>query len=516
MKSAPEQPSGKVYLVGAGPGDPGLVTVRGMECLRRAQVVIYDYLAGEALLVHAPADAELIYAGKIGGRHNQEQDEINRLLIAKAAEGKLVVRLKGGDPFVFGRGGEECQALQAAGIPFEVVPGVTAAVGAAATAGIPLTHRSYTPSVAFVTGHEDADKTESAIDWPRLSTGSGTIVFYMGIKHLRRNMAQLVAHGRPAETPVALVRWGTTPLQQVLTGTLADIADRAEAAGFKPPALTIVGEVVNLRQQLAWFDQRPLFGKRIMVTRAADQAGEFSRMLEERGAAVIECPTIRLTAPDSWDELDAALDELAGFDWLVLTSANAVRFFFGRLRERGGDSRSLGRCKVCVVGPKTAELVQAQGIVPDLVPEQFTAEGVVAAFSAAGVAGQRVLFPRADAARDLIMVELTGLGAEVTAPVAYCNRLPEQVPPAALRALEERQIDLITFSASSTVRNLAALFGGAGRLGEMLDGVVVASIGPITSTTCRELGLTVGVEPQHSTLPDLVTVLEKHYAPRSD
>lgn len=500
-----------VYLVGAGPGDPGLVTVRGIACLQRAHVVVYDYLASAALLAHAPAAAELIYAGKIGGRHNQEQEEINRLLIEKARAGRIVVRLKGGDPFVFGRGGEECQALALAGIPFEVVPGVTAAVGAAATAGIPLTHRSYTPSVAFVTGHEEDGKSESAIDWPRLSTGNGTVVFYMGIKNLRRNMAQLVAHGRPPETPVALVRWGTTPRQEVVTGTLADIADRAEATGLKPPALTIVGEVVSLREQLAWFDRRPLFGKRIMVTRAAEQAGEFSRLLDERGAAVIECPTIVLEPPDSWEEVDAAISQLPTFDWLILTSANAVRFFFGRLRELGRDSRSLCCCKVCVVGPKTAELVEAQGIIPDLVPEQFTAEGVVAAFAAWEGNGQRVLFPRADAAREVIVTELTRLGATVSSPVVYRNRMPAQLVEAAREALEQHQIDIITFSSSSTVRNLAALVGGAGRLVELLGGVTVASIGPITTRTCRELGLNVAVEPQQSTLSDLVMALEQHF-----
>lgn len=511
MNSAPEHHRGMVYLVGAGPGDPGLVTVRGVACLRQAQVVVYDYLAGEALLAHAPADAELIYAGKIGGRHNQDQEAINCLLIAKAAEGKLVVRLKGGDPFAFGRGGEECQALREAGIPFEVVPGVTAAVGAAATAGIPLTHRSYTPSVAFVTGHEDEQNQESAIDWQRLPIGSGTIVFYMGMKHLRRTMALLVAHGRAPQTPVALVRWGTTPRQQVLTGTLADIADRAETAGFKPPALTIVGEVVRLRDQLAWFDQRPLFAKRVLVTRAADQAGEFTRMLEERGAAVIECPTIVLEPPDSWEELDTAITQLPAFDWLILTSANAVRFFFGRLRELGKDSRSLGTCKVCVVGSKTAELVAAQGIVPDLVPQQFTAEGVVAAFGGQAASGQRVLFPRADAARELIEIALTRQGATVVSPVVYRNRMPAQLAEAAREALEQHQLDVITFSASSTVRNLADLVGGAGRLAELLEGVTVASIGPITTTTCRELGLSVTVEPPRSTLADLAAALEQYY-----
>jgi uroporphyrinogen III methyltransferase/synthase len=501
-----------VYLVGAGPGDPRLLTLRGLDCLRRAEVVVYDYLASEALLAYAPAEAERIYAGKIGGRHNQEQDQINGLLIEQGLAGKTVVRLKGGDPFVFGRGGEECEALAAAGVPFEVVPGVTAAVGAAATAGIPLTHRAYTPSVAFVTGHEEDGKEQSAIDWTKLSTGSGTIVFYMGMKHLRRNMAQLVSHGRPADTPAALVRWGTTPQQEVLSGTLADIADLAEQAGFKPPALTIVGEVVSLRKKLAWFDKRPLFGRQVLVTRAADQAGEFSAMLEERGASVIECPTISLVVPESWDAADAAIKGLSGFDWLVLTSANAVRFFFGRLAELGLDSRALASCKVCAVGPRTAELIARQGIRADLVPEQFDGEGVVAAFASLDVKGSKVLFPRADGAREVIAEGLARLGVQVTAPVIYRNIMPDQLPEQALAALESGKLDLVTFSASSTVRNLAKLAGGTERLKLLLDKVAVASIGPITSQTCRELGLAVAVEPTQSTLVDMVLAIEEYFA----
>jgi len=361
----PARTTGIVYLVGAGPGDPGLITLRGVECLQRAEVVVYDYLANEQLLNHAPQDAERIYAGKIGGRHNQDQEEINRLLVAKGLEGKVVVRLKGGDPFVFGRGGEECDALALAEVPFEVVPGVTAAVGAAAYAGIPLTHRDFTASVAFVTGQEGKDKNESSIDWDQLSLGSGTVVFYMGITSLRRNMQRMIEHGRKAHTPVALIRWATTIGQQVLTGTVADIADKAEAVGFKPPAVTIVGEVVSLRDHLRWFDNRPLSGRRIIVTRATDQAGEFSDMLTSRGATVLECPTIKLVEPASWDELDAAIGKLNEFNWLVLTSVNAVRFFFQRLNSLGLDARALGPCKVCAVGPKTAEAIAEYGIRPD-------------------------------------------------------------------------------------------------------------------------------------------------------
>lgn len=504
---------GCVHLVGAGPGDPGLVTVRGVACLREAQVVVYDYLANPALLRYVPAEAELIYAGKIGGRHNQDQAEINRLLVDRASAGKIVVRLKGGDPFVFGRGGEECEALVEAGIPFTVVPGVTAAVGAAATAGIPLTHRSITPSVAFVTGHEDKDKDDSTIDWQRLSTGSGTVVFYMGMKYLRRNMAQLVNHGRSPSTPVALVRWGTTPQQQVLTGTLSDIADKAEAAGLKPPALTVVGEVVGLREKLAWFDRRPLFGRRVLVTRAADQIGGFSRMLEERGAQVVECPTIQLAPPETWDGVDAAIERLPDTDWLILTSANAVRFFFERLHELGRDSRSLGRCRVCAVGPKTAEALHVQGIRPDLLPDEYTAEGVLAAFSRLDMRGSSVLFPKADRARDLIPPGLEQMGATVVSPVLYRTLMPERLPDEALQALEQGYLDAVTFSASSTVSNLALLVGGPERLQTLLSGVAVASIGPITSKTCRELGLTVAIEPVNATLDELAAALERFFPP---
>jgi len=502
---------GIVYLVGAGPGDPGLITVRGVECLCRAEVVVYDYLANEQLLNYAPSEAEHIYAGKIGGKHNQDQAEINQLLVDKARAGKTVVRLKGGDPFVFGRGGEECEALREGGITFEVVPGVTAGVGAAAYAGIPLTHRDYTASVAFVTGQEGKGKDESAIDWERLSLGSGTVVFYMGITTLRRNMQRLLEHGRSPQTPVALVRWGTTPEQQVLTGCLADIADRVEQTDFKPPAVVIVGEVVALRDKLRWFDTRPLFGREILVTRAADQAGEFSCMLTERGATAIECPTIKLVEPDEWEPLDAAIRALSGYDWLVLTSGNAVRNFFQRMENLGLDARALASCKVCTVGPKTAEAVAAFGIRPDLIPSDYKAEGVVAELAKHDVSGKRILFPRADRAREIIPRELQRRGALVDSPVAYRNILPDRLPPEALFALEKRSVDCITFTSSSTVQNLAEMLG-SDLLLDMLKGVTVASIGPITSRTCHDLGLKVDIEPPRSTLAELLAAIEQHFS----
>lgn len=502
--------NGIVYLVGAGPGDPALITLRGVECLKSADVVVYDYLANEQLLSHAPEDAERIYAGKIGGRHNQGQDEINSLLVAKGGAGKIVVRLKGGDPFVFGRGGEECEALREAGIPFEVVPGVTAAVGASAYSGIPLTHRDITASVAFVTGQEGLNKHESNIDWDRLSLGGGTVVFYMGVTTLRRNMQRMMEHGRSPATPVALVRWATTPCQQVLVGTLADIADRADECGFKPPAITIVGEVVALRKKLQWFDKRPLCGKKIVVTRAAEQAGEFAATLAARGAIALECPTIRLVEPESWQLLDLAIRELHSYDWLVLTSGNAVRYFFQRLETLGLDARALGGCRICAVGPKTADEIRLFGIKPDLVPTDYKAEGVVDEFSRLDMHCSRVLFPRADKARDVIPRELKRMGAHVDSPVVYRNIFPERLPPETLFALEKRSVDCITFTSSSTVQNLAAMLGEELML-DMLKGVAVASIGPITSKSCRDLGLRVDIEPESSTLDDLVKALEVHF-----
>ncbi|HEY6872809.1 MAG TPA: uroporphyrinogen-III C-methyltransferase [Geobacteraceae bacterium] len=502
---------GYVYLIGAGPGDPGLITVKGRECIARADVIMYDYLANGELLRHAKAGAESIYSGKVGGAHNREQEQINALLVAKAREGKVVARLKGGDPFVFGRGGEECEALVAAGVPFEVVPGVTAGIGAPAYAGIPLTHRHVTTSVAFVTGHEHPGKEVSEIDWERLSLGSGTVVFYMGMKNLPEITANLIGHGRAPETPVALIRWGTRPEQEVLVGTLADIAEKARRAGFKAPAVTVVGEVVRLRENLRWFDNRPLFGRGILVTRAADQAGEFSRLLTGYGAQVHECPTIEIVSPEESAGLDEAITSLAEFHWLIFTSANAVRFFFSRLAELGLDARAIGPARVCAVGPKTAATLAPYGIRPDLVPADYKGEGVVEAFRALDIVGTRVLFPRADRAREMIPAGLAALGAEVIAPVAYRNVIPAALPARTLQALEERRIDCVTFTSSSTAENLAAMIG-ENRLLHLLEGVAVAAIGPITARTCRELGLDVNIEPKEYTVSALTAEIVDYFA----
>ena len=502
---------GKVYLIGAGPGDPGLITVKGRECISRADVIIYDHLANEAFLSFASADAELIYAGKVGGAHNREQRQINELLIEKSLAGKVVARLKGGDPFIFGRGGEECEALADAGISFEVVPGVTAGIGAPAYAGIPLTHRDVTTSVAFVTGHEHPGKENSEIDWKRLSLGNGTVVFYMGMKNLPQITENLMAHGRSPETPVALVRWGTRPEQEVLIGTLADIAEKAGKAGFKAPAITVVGEVVKLREKLRWFDNRPLSGRGVLVTRAADQAGEFSGMLAELGARVYECPTIQFVPSEDYAELDQAINSLADFNWLIFTSFNSVKYFFDRLDTLGLDTRAIRACRVCAVGPRTAAALLPFGVRADLVPGDYKAEGVISAFRAMNVDGMRFLFPRGDRARDVIPSGLAGLGSEVVAPVAYRNVIPDYLPDPVLLALEEGKIDCITFTSSSTVENLAAMLG-ENRFLHLLGGVAVAAIGPVTSRTCRDLGLEVHIEPREYTLAAMTEEIVKHFS----
>ncbi len=501
---------GIVYLIGAGPGDPGLITVRGLECLRQAEVVIYDYLANPEFLRHAPA-AEHLYVGKSRGCHHTPQDQINALLAERAGRGKIVARLKGGDPYVFGRGGEEAQFLAHTGIPFEVVPGVTAAFAAAAYAGIPLTHRDFTTSLGLVTGHEDPAKKMSSLDWEKLATGVGTLVFYMGMANLATIAEQLMAHGRSPQTPIALIRWATTPRQETLTATLQDVVTRAHEAAFKPPAVIVVGEVVGLRQELSWFDNRPLFGKTVMVTRAADQAGEFAALLESQGAQALECPTIRLAPPESWREIDAAIQRLTDFDWAIFTSVNAVRFFFARLGETGFDSRAFGRCRICAVGPKTAAALHPFGIKADLVPADYKAEGVIAAFHAQPIAGRRVLFPRADRARELIPTELARAGAEVVAPVAYRNVQPEALPARVLEELAARRIACVTFTSSSTAENLAAMVGRE-RLAALLEGIAVASIGPITSKTCRDLGLRVAIEPSAYTLAALTEAIVRYFS----
>ena len=506
--------SGKVFLIGAGPGDPGLITVRGRDCIAAADVVVYDYLAAPALLRHARPGAEMIYVGKKGGDHTLSQEGINALLVEKAGEGHSVARLKGGDPYIFGRGGEEAEALVDAGIAFEVVPGVTSGVAAAAYAGIPLTHRDHTTAVAFVTGHEDPNKAESTIHWPSLARGVGTLVFFMGVGNLPKIVEKLVENGRDPATPVALVRWGTTPKQVTVSGTLADIAEKVRAAGLKAPAITVVGGVAGLRERLGWFEKRPLLGRRVVVTRARHQASELVERLADLGADTLECPTIQVVPPSDWTPLDQALAALAAYDWIIFTSVNGVRFFFERLFETGRDVRALGRARTAAIGPATAERLKDFGLNTDILPESYRAESVVDAFEGVDLKNRRVLIPRAAEARPILPAELIRRGAVVDEiPVYHTIQAREGVDD--LHAgLAEGSVDMVTFTSSSTVRNFRALFPPDADPKTFLKGVTVASIGPITSETARELGFSVDVEAESYTIPGLVSAIAAHFGPR--
>ncbi|MGA6829037.1 uroporphyrinogen-III C-methyltransferase [Nitrospira sp. NS4] len=502
---------GIVYLVGAGPGDPKLLTLRGKECLERADVVFYDYLANPALLAHAQTQAERVYVGRRGTGQYQAQDAINRMLVERARQGAIVVRLKGGDPFVFGRGGEEAEALASAGVEFEVVPGVTAAVAAPAYAGIPVTHRTMASTVTFVTGHEDPSKTTTALEWPRLASSHGTLVFLMGMKNLPSIVANLVAEGRAATTPVALIRWGTRPTQVTVVGTLADIVEKAARAHLEPPTVIVVGEVVRLREQLNWFEHRPLFGKRVLMTRAKEQAAELANLLAELGAEPVEAPTIQIVDPTDWTPVDRAIDGLGTYDWMILTSVNGVVRFMNRSREKGADARSFAGRRICCIGPRTAEELAKYGITADVVPAEFQAEGVLAALAKTDLTGCRILIPRAEVAREILPDELRARGATVDVIPVYRTQIPREAVQGWRQQLEDRQIDAITFTSSSTVRNCMKLLGGEARARLLLQSVAVACIGPITAQTARESGLTVAIMPGENTMPALAAAMAQYF-----
>lgn len=506
---------GKVYLVGAGPGDPGLITVRGKSLMERAEVVVYDYLAGKKLLKHAPVSAELMYVGKKGGvKHAYTQEEISQMLVDYAMAGKMVVRLKGGDPFIFGRGGEEVEKLHAAGILFEVVPGVTSATAAATYAGIPITHRDYTASVAFVTGHEDPTKANSTIDWEKLSTGAGTLVIYMGIKNLPTIVANLIKYGRAPQTPVAVVRWASTPLQRSVVGTLDTIVEVVAEAQIKPPSLVIVGEVVKLRNTIDWYEKRPLFGKKIIVTRTREQASELVVGLEEYGANCLEFSTIRIKPVDSYEVLDDELERLNEYHWILFTSLNGVKYFFERLYARGMDARDLKGPDLAVVGKSTADFLLNYGLNADLIPSTFTGEGLAEALLDQGVEGRNILIPRAVQAREILPETLRGAGAQVTVAPVYQN-CPEQSDKENLREeLLHGEVEMITFTSSSTVRNFLAMIDTEDQeeLQQLLAGVKIAAIGPITAKTVTDNGLQVDVQPEEYTIAGLIKAIVEYYS----
>jgi uroporphyrinogen III methyltransferase / synthase len=506
---------GKVYLIGAGPGDPGLITVKGQACIHNADVVIYDYLAAPALLAHASPKTEMIYVGKKGGDHTLPQGGINQLIIDKARQGLVVARLKGGDPYIFGRGGEEAEELVAAGIPFEVVPGVTSAIAGAAYAGIPLTHRDYTSTLAFVTGHEDPTKTSSSIDWKALATGIGTLVFFMGIKNLPLIAEQLQGNGMDPATPVALVRWGTTTRQKTVTGTLATIVDTARQAGMKAPALIVVGKVVQLRDRLQWFETRPLFGRTIIVTRARAQASDLVERLTELGANCLEYPTIEVIPPADDAPLDDAIQNLSTYDWIIFTSVNGVSYFFDRLFALGKDVRALHHVRTAVIGPATAERLRQQGLRSDIVPASYRAEAVVDAFAAEKVAGQRILLPRAAEARPILPDELRRMGATVDEIATYRTRPVTDSASDLIADLENGRVDMVTFTSSSTVKHFHQMLP-ADRRDQLMDNVHTASIGPITTETAETLGFDVHVTAEDYTIPGLCQAIQTFFGHNAD
>jgi uroporphyrinogen III methyltransferase/synthase len=489
--------NGKVYLVGAGPGDPELLTRKGARILALADAVLYDNLANPSLLDLAPAAAERIYVGKKRSAHSFTQAEIVALLIEHARRGQTVVRLKGGDPFIFGRGGEEVEGLFDAGLEYEVVPGVTTPLGIAAYTGVPLTHREHSSVVTFVTGHEI-----DSIDWNRTCL-SGTVVIFMGLHHLDEIVSRMLAAGRSPETPAMAVRWATRPDQQTLTARLADLPRVVAGAHMVPPVTVVIGEVVALHERLDWFGKRPLSGQRIVVTRAAAQTGDFSARLRELGAVPLEIPVIQLAPLADYSELDARIAELESYDWLVLTSVNAVEYFLARLEACGRDVRAI-RGRICAIGPATRDaLAAAARLRADLVPDEAVSEGVAAAFRGIDLQNARVLIPRAAAARDVIPEALTRFGARVDIADVYRNVIP---PEAAARVASFRAAEWITFTSGSTVKNWLALAGA-----ESLQSVKIATIGPATSDVVRRHGFEVDAEAAPHTTDGLIDAILRHH-----
>ena len=510
----PAREPATVYLVGAGPGDPGLLTVRARELLDACDAVVYDALANPELVAGlgtaGRAAPELHFVGKRGGDGSStRQEDINELLVRLGREGKRTVRLKGGDPLVFGRGSEEAQALARAGVPFEIVPGVTAGIAAPAYAGIPVTHRGVATSVTFVTGHEDPSKDETQTDWRALARAGGTIVLYMGVKRLPGIAEELVAGGMPASTPAAAVQWGTYAHQRTVVATLDTLVEHAAAARLAAPVIVVIGPAVRLREEIAWFDVRPLFGRRVVVTRATAQAGALSERLRALGADVLEMPATRVEPLDA-APLRAALERLGAYGWLAFTSQNAVRLFWEALRATGRDARALAGVQVCAVGPATAEALLARGIAVDVVPDRFVAEGVLEAMAErADVNGAHVLYATAEGARDVLPAGLRALGATVDVVPVY-RSAPDGAGAERLRAaLEAGEVDLVTFTSASAVQGFVQAVGA-----ELARRAPAASIGPVTSEAARAAGIAVAVEAPESTIPALAAAIAAHVAPR--
>ncbi|RAP77851.1 uroporphyrinogen-III C-methyltransferase [Paenibacillus montanisoli] len=503
---------GKVYLVGAGPGDPKLITLRGKECIEACDVVVYDRLASPRLLRFLKPGAEKVYVGKLPDRHTMKQEDINQLLVDLALEGKIVCRLKGGDPTVFGRVGEEAELLQQNGIEFDIVPGITSAIAVPAYAGIPVTHRDLASSLSIITGHESPEKLDQSIHWDKVTLATGTLVFLMGVAKIGYIAEQLIKHGKPADTPVALIRWGTRVEQRTVTGTLETIEAIVQAADFKPPAVIVVGDVVKQREKLQWYERKPLFGTRVLITRARAQSSDLAERIEELGGEPCEFPVIETRFPagaETVADVEQALRDAEQYDWLMFTSVNGVDYFFDWLSRLRIDIRSFHRARVAAVGPKTAEALEKRGLFVDVLPVKFQADELLGSLSGQLIEGQRVLLPRGDLAREVLPRELKAKGLIPVEIDVYETVLADNQDQETLELLKKRSVHVITFASSSTVTNLFEVLRRVGVSDplELLQGIDIACIGPITAKTAEEAGLTVTIQPEDATIDGLIDAI---------
>lgn len=496
----------KVYLIGAGPGDPGLLTLKGKTILEKADVVVYDYLANDALLAFVRSDAEQIYVGKKAGAHTLSQSEINQLIIKKALEGKIVARLKGGDPYIFGRGGEEAEELLEAGVPFEEVPGISSTIAGPAYAGIPLTHRDFSSSVTLITGHEHPDKPDSVHNWKALASSANTLVFVMGMKNLPDIVSNLIQAGLSPDTPSALIHWGTTARHRSLTASLETLPSAANKAGFTNPSVIVVGKVVTLHDKLNWFEHKPLLGRTIVVTRAREQASGLAYQLRELGAEVIQFPTITIRPLDDYSHVDTVIDELRSYAWIVFTSVNGVHWFWQRLEKCQLDSRVFHGIRIAAMGSATADEIKKHGIHPDFIPNAYIAESMAEGLIKMGVQGQKILIPRARQAREILPQNLSKAGADVRVLPVY-----ETVPALSqretvLQRLTEGTLDIITFGSSSTVDNFFTAIPAV-EIHSAPKAPQMACIGPVTAQTLQKYGFTCDIQPDTYTIPALVQAI---------
>ncbi len=496
---------GIVYLIGAGPGDPELLTLKGKRCLEEADLIVGDYLADPRILAFANPKAEYVYVGKMCGNHTMKQEDISRLIAEKGKEGKVVARLKGGDPFVFGRGGEEILELRKEGVAYEVVPGVTSAIAGPCYAGIPVTHRKVAASFAVITGHEDPTKKESSIHWDKLAGGVDTLIFLMGVHQAGMIAEKLMTYGRRGDTPAAFIRWGTRPYQEVYETTLEKAGETVEKLGIQPPAVFIVGDVVGLRKEMQWFDNKPLFGKKVIVTRSRSQASRLTHHLETLGADCVEIPVISIAEPsDDFESLDRGLAHLEDYQWLIFTSQNGVDCFFKRLYSKGLDARAIGHVQIACIGPATDRALRPYGVHADFIPKEYKAEGLLEELAPHIKKGTKIFIPRAKVAREILPDGLRAMGAEVDVAEAYCTVADEENKKKLNELLDEGKVDIITLTSSSTVHNLVAM---APDKKDKIARCLLACIGPITAEACKDYGFTPGIVSNVYTIDGLTDAI---------